>query len=392
MLSFSIANAATRPAPVCRWLLWWAWQKHLQRLHAVLQDLQPRICLALAFRRWQLAIWAAQADDASLCHRAVQLPRAFGAWRGQAQAQAQLRRMGDECWLGLLQKRRRAVLAAWRRWAAGKWAARAQQQAAEAHFVACSAHAALHVWRLAAATKAARRQRQEQAAAHWAQRRLALVFARWLRWACQRRRAPDARPLYLLRRTFGAWRQETARKAGKAARLRLAVRQHYLRQLWAGWAAWRQHCERRGQKQQHLEAMRQYRGAVLLRQYLAAWHGPFLASARSKRAAAQLAERHAACQLLRQAVAAWCGPFMLQARQQQALQLRADKFRAAILLRSALVGWGLWCMQREEKRQQLERQQLVTARLLLRPGHLRRLLLAWRSVCASKARLRWQVS
>lgn len=377
---------AIPPASIRRWLLRCARQRNLRRLQATLQDLRPRIWMAVALRRWQAAVWAAQADDASLCHRAVQLPRAFAAWRHQAQVQVQLRRMGDECRQALVRRRRHALLAAWQRWADGKQAARAAQQRAAAHFATHTALAVLAAWRLAVAAKAARREQQVQAAAHWDQWRIRAVFARWRRWAALRRRAPEARTLYLLSHTFGAWRQEAARKSAKAARLRLAVRQHYLRQIWAGWAAWQQHHRRQQQKRQRLDAMRQYCGAVLVRHCLAAWRGPCLAAARSKRASVQLAGRHAAGRLLRLALAAWRGPFMAQARQQQALQRRADKFRAAILLQRAVTAWCLCCMRRAEKRQRLG-----AACALLRPGRLRRLLVAWRRVCAIRTRLRWQV-
>lgn len=278
------------------------------------------------------------------------------------------------------------MLEAWRRWAAAKRAAREQQQQAALHFAARTAQAALLTWRLAVAAKQARRQQQELATAHWAQWRAALVLAQWRRWAALRRRAPEAHVLYLLHSSFGAWRREAARKASKAARQRLAVRQCYLRQLWAGWAAWQQHHRRQQQKGQQLETMRLYRSSVLLRHCWAAWWGPFLTAARSKRAAVQLAERHAECQLLRQALVAWCGPFMTQARQLRELQRRADAFRAAALLRTALHAWSLWCTWQAEKQHRVE-----AAQALLRPGRLRRLLLAWLNVCASRARLRRQV-
>lgn len=298
----------------------------------------------------------------------------------------QLQRLGEVCWHSVTQKRHRAMLAAWRRWAAAKRTATAQQQQAALHFVARTAHAALLTWRLAVAAKAARRQQQEQAAAHWAQWRAALVLVRWRRWAALRRRAPEARVLYLLHSSVNAWRREAARKASKAARQRLAMRQCYLRQLWAGWAAWQQHRRRQQQKGQQLEAMRLYRSSVLLHHCWAAWQGPFLTAARSKRMATQLAEQHAECKLLRQALAAWRDPFMAQARQLRELQHRADAFRAAALLRTTLDAWCLWCTWQAEKQHRVE-----AAQALLRPGRLRRLLLAWLSVCASRAHLRRQV-
>lgn len=377
---------ASPPLPR-RWRLWCCWQQHLRRLHVTLQGLQPRLCLLLGYRRWQAAVHAAQADDASLCHQAVQLPRAFAAWRRLAREQAQLLRLGEACRRASEHRQRRRMLAAWRLWAGGKRAARAQHSQTAAHFAARTAQAVLVGWRQAAASRAARRQQQLEAAAHWVLRRMAVVFGRWRRWAALRRQAPQAHALHLLRSTFGAWRQETRRKAAKAAQLRLAVRQHYLQRLWAGWAAWQQHHQRRQQKRQRLAAMCRHREATLLWSCLAAWHGPFLAAACSKRAAAQVAAQHCAFRLLRLVLAGWRGPFLLHARSSAAAAARTDSFRSAVLLSRSLAGWQLWRNQQAEKRQQLE-----AARALLRPGRPRRLLLAWRHVCATKAALRWQVS
>lgn len=330
---------------------------------------------------------AAQADDASLCHRAVQLPRAFAAWRRLAQAQAHLRRLGEACQQASQCRQRRSMLTAWRLWAGGKRAAQAKRSQAAHHFAARTAQAVLTAWRQAAASRAARRQQQLEAAAHRALRCLAVVFGRWHRWATLHRHAAGAHALHLLRSTFGAWRGEACRKAAKAARLRLAVRQHYLQRLWAGWAAWQQHHRQQEQKQRRLDSMCSHREAVLLRSCLAAWLGPFCAAARSKRAAAELAEQHCTSQLLRLVLAAWRGPFLAHVRIAAAAAARANRFRSAALLRCSLAAWQIWRDQREEKRQRLE-----AARALLRPGRLSRMLLAWRHVCAAKASLRWQVS
>lgn len=369
------------------WRLRRAWQAHLRRLAATLHALQPRLLLACALHRWQAAVHAAQVDDSSLCHRALQLPRAFAGWRQHVQRQASLRQLGERWRQALERRRRRALLAAWRLWATGKLAARGWQEQAAAHWLRRAKQTALTAWHQAALECTACRQRQAAAAAHWGGHLARAAFACWRRRATLRRLVGRVRELFLLGLAFAAWRQQAARKTAEVARWRLAVRQHYLRQLWAGLAAWQQHHGRQQQQQRHLQAMRRHRDAVLVRSCLVAWRGPFLAAMRLRRSRLQLAGAHCRIQCLRQALAAWCGPFLAKARHRRLRQSSADAWRAVVLLRRAWRAWQAW-----HSRQASKRQHLAVAATLLRPGRLRRLLAAWCSEVESAALHRRQAT
>lgn len=370
----------------CRWLLYCAWRRHLRRLAAKLQALQPRLLLCCALHCWQMAVAAAQADDSSMCYRALQLPRAFAAWRLQAVRQAELRLRGEQCRRVLERQRQERVLLAWCRWAAGKCAAQYRLEQAAAWSMRRAKQTALADWRRATQAEAAGRKQQVAAMEHWAARLQRRAFDRWRRWADVRRMGGQWRQLYLLSSAFGSWRQHTQLKAAKAARWRLAVRQRYLRSLWAGFTAWQRHHQHRQQKEQRLEAMRHHHHTVLLQASMAAWAGAFLAEARRRQAQRKLADSCYFRRLLRQGLDAWHGPFLAGARQRRCMQSAANSCRTATLLRQAWLGWLAWLDCQAEKRQWL-----ATAQALLRPGQLRRLLCGWRRFCVAAALRRRQV-
>lgn len=370
----------------CRWVLAWAWRRHLRRLATNLQALQPRWWLLHSLHRWQGAVWESQADDGRVCHRALQLPRAFAAWQDLVRRLAAQRQQAELCWRTLQRGRQRAALEWWHAWAAAKAARQAKLEAAAAWAASRSRRSALLAWCAAAAGKATRRRQQQAAAAHHACQLQQRPFRAWRRWACVRRMGGRWRQLNLLRCAFGGWRWRAQHQATKTERWRLAVRHRYLRQLWAAWSAWQQHCQQRQLKAQRLEAMRRHRHCTLLRACLAAWAGPFLAAARAGKAQLRLADSHRSSRLLRGALAAWRGPFLAGARRRRQRKLTAECHHTAWLMRSAWLHWHAWLARRAEKQEQLE-----AARALLRPGRLRRALLAFRRGCAAAALQRHQV-
>ena len=338
-----------------------------------MQSLQPRLVLAIALRRWEAAVSAAQADDGSLCYRAVQLPRVFAAWRQQAWRQAELRARGEQCLHALARRWRHRLLLAWQQWAASKAGARSKLLQASARRAACTKREALAEWCRLLQRKAAQREQWQQAEARWIVTMSRAAFCRWRRLAGAARLSAGWRVAYLLRQAFGSWRQHAKRKAAAAASWRLAVRLHYLRQLWAGLAAWQQHHRRRQHKQQRLQAMRQDCQARLLRRCLAAWRGPFLAAAHIRHAKQQLAADHRRDRLLQLSLAPWHGPFLVAARQRRSLQRTAAAFCAAQLQRKAWMGWQAW-----QERQVGKRQHGAAAQAALQPARLRSVLAAWR--------------
>ena len=365
--------ACSRHHHPCRWLIWCCWREHLRRLHATMRALRPRLVLACTLRRWQAAVWAAQADDGSICHRALQLPRSFAAWRQQAHRQAELRWTGEQCQRLLAYNQQHRVLAAWRQRAVYKQAACGKQEQAAAAWMARLRRIALIGWRKAAQRKAACRAQRQQAETHWSLRMAGAALRSWHQVASLRRMSCDWHPCYLLIGAFGSWRQLAQRTAREAARWRSAVRHFYLRQLRAGLEGFMHHHHRRQQKEQRLRAMRQYHLARMLRCCLGGWAGPSLAAARSKRAKQQQASEHLSRRVLQLVVTAWGGPFLTAARQRRQLQQAADSWRATRLLHKA---WLCW--QGRVEQQAEHRQQVAAAMVLLRPARLRTLLAAWR--------------
>ncbi|KAL4433933.1 hypothetical protein ABPG75_000374 [Micractinium tetrahymenae] len=366
---FGLLGAAWRG-----WQLWLGWQRHLHRVHARVHALEPRLLAALALRRWQAGVVAAQAQDGAACYRAVQLPRLFLAWRQRAQRIQEVRLQAEWCQRLLACRRRRAALLAWRRWAAGRRATQIKVHQMEDRRLFLRQHAVLAAWRGYAQVKALQRDQLQQAGAHCAARVCHLALQRWRRWAGLRHAGGRWRRRRVLQRAFGGWRQRAAAKAQWAERWRMAVRHCYLRLLWSGLEGLRQHHQRRQQKQRRQQAMHRRYQVALLRYCLQAWSGPFLAATRHRRAKQQAAEGMACRLLLTPVIASWRGPFLTAARQRRSRLQAADRHRAARLQHSAWVGWLEWQERREYKRQHV-----AAAQALLQPGRLRRLLAAWRS-------------
>lgn len=371
---------------LCRWRLWIGWQRHLLRLQAGLQALQPRLVVALALRHWLAGIAAAQADDGATCYRALQLPRVFTAWRQRALHSQQLQLRGEWCRRLLACRCWRNVLLAWMRWAAGKRDSRARmRQVAERH-ASLRQRAVLAAWQRYAQLKGMQHEQGLQAAAHMAAWLAGKTLHSWRRWAGLRHAGGRWRRRYLLQHTFAGWRQRAAGKARQEERWRIAVRHRYLCLLWSGLEGLRVHHQRQQQKQQALQAMRLRYRAVLLLRCLQAWGGPFLAAARQQRTNQQAAVARAGRLLLAPVLAAWRGPWMAAARQRRARLQVADSHRAAALLNLAWRGWLKWRGGQEDKRERL-----AAAQALLRPGRLHRLLAAWRGWHAKSVLQRRQV-
>lgn len=216
----------------------------------------------------------------------------------------------------------------------------ALEQAAASH-ARRSMAAALAAWWHWGACKATARAAAERAVTFHARRSQAAALAAWRRVADLRRVAGRVRQLYLTAAGFAAWRLQAQHASAKAAAWRLAVRACYMRQLWAGWAAWQQHHAR--QQRQH--AARQHRQAALLRSCLAAWHGPFLAVARRRHAAEQQATCFSRRRRLQLAFSFWSGPFLAEVRRRRSAAQAAAAFVAARLRGRAWAAWRAWAAQ-----------------------------------------------
>lgn len=367
------AFALDPPVP-CRWRLWLCWQRHLRRLHAGLQALQPRIVAALALQRWLAAVAAAQAHDGATCYRALHLPRVFTAWRQRAARGQELRLQGDWCQRLLACRRRRNALLAWRRWAAGRRDARARVCLMAARRAFLRQQAMLASWKSYAQLKLMQHEQRLQAAGQRATLLRRVALQRWRRWAGLRHAGGRWRRRFLQERAFASWRRRAAGKALQAERWRVAVRHRYLRLLWSGLQGLRQHQQKQRQKQHVLERMRQRYQASLLRLCLQAWGGPFMAAARQQHAKQQAAVARARRLTLGPVLEAWRGPWLAAARRRRTKLQAADSHRAAALLSVFWRGWLEW-----QERQEGKRQRLAAAQTLLRPGRLQRLLAAWRS-------------
>lgn len=358
----------------CRWRLWLAWQHHLGGLHAVLHAMQPRLAAALALRRWLAGVAVAQAANGAICHRALQLPRVFAAWRLRALRSQELRLQAEWCQRLLACRRRRGALLAWRRWAAGRRDAQQSVHQLAERRAFLRKQAVFAAWKRHSQLKAAQREHQLLAAAHCTAWLQCATLQRWRRWAGLRHCGGRWRRRHMLQRAFCSWRQRAAAKAQQAERWRMAVRHCYLSLLWAGLRGLRLHHQRRRHKQWRLENMRQCYRAALLRRFLEAWSGPFLTAARQRRVKHQAAAAMARRLLLAPVMAAWHGPLLAAARRQRSILQAADSHHAACLVSFAWRSWLQW-----QERQRGKWQRLAAVHALLRPGRMRRLLAAWRS-------------
>jgi hypothetical protein len=357
---------------------WHAWcqrlalKRHLAQLHLAVHTLQRRLMLNCAVRRWQAVLHASQAADASMCYRALHLPRTFSAWMRHTQHKAQLIAQTEVCQALLARSRRRQALAFWRGWAGRKAAARERRHQICAAWLARSKQHILASWRQAVQRKTSRRMQRQRAEAHKGARVVRAALLLWWRIAGARRMSTHWRCCFLLCGAFSSWRQRTQQAVSKAARWQLTVRHRYLSHLHMALAAWREAHLRQRQKQERLQVMQHHWQLMLLRSSWKLWAGGCLSGA-ARATMLERAATHHSRRLMYLCVRQWRGPFLLASRQRRLLLRTADAQHVAAVLRRALGAWQAWCdLQSCDRRQQAQ-----AAAQLLRCAQLHSLLAAW---------------
>jgi hypothetical protein len=317
------------------WVLHSRWRSHLQLL-------QARMVLRCAFRRWVAEVQAAQSVDAGLCHRAVQLPRVFAAWRSHTKETARLLLLGEQCRRLLTCRLSQRALAAWRCRAAANRASRVRLAQADAAWAGSLKRLVLVSWGRVARRKAAHRELLRQAAGHMASRCVGSCFLAW---------------------------------KSNSTHWQMAVQYHAARPLQVVLQAWRQHHQQECCRMAVLEEVSRLPAAALLRACFCSWAAPWLAvAANRQRLLERLAVSHRKTCLMRHTIASWQELLIGRTGEHwHSLHAASCESRRTALQQLAFGGWQGWVQLEVRKRQRLD-----AAAAFLTAARLRRQLGWWR--------------